>query len=395
MLFISFLFLSIPACAQDSEEPTESAEINAFINNKPIPSIKVTDWTSINITVEDASGIPWGSLKTKFPILSVYVWPFIHPTWRPYLGYTKLQFETEVIEGDGRGWYHKVTPNGIPEADRGRIYELNLEVKTDDIAVDYSVVIGIKATRISAQGVIMGSSYINVPVKASSLNNVKMYTRITTKTTPPRSMINYNVDLVNDGYYRDTFKVEVEGENGLIVHADKQALVLEPNETKAIEISVLTPEKFFDTGTPNRLNIYVSSISDPKLVKVGELIVISEGFYISPVLLTVIIFLSIFLLLLIQSIKFINKRRKTNEAEAEKNKKPKKKFEKSLENLFSNIRKTSKEQDKIEEKKSESEPIKKEKNVLITKINREKEEDRIKKEKALSKIRKQQKKQRR
>jgi hypothetical protein len=384
----------MPVYAQEVEETIESAEINAYINNKPIPSIKTTDWTSINISVEDASGIPWGKLKSDFPILSVYIWPIIHPTWRPYLGYTKLQFDTEVIDGDSRGWYHKLTPNGIPEADQGRKYDLKLEVKTDDIAVDYFVVIRIKATRISAEGVLMGISYIDVPVKASSLNNIKMYTKITTKTTPPRSMIYYDIELANDGYYRDTFKVEVEGENGLIVQADKQALVLEPNEKKNVKISVLTPEKFYDFGTPNRMKIYVSSISDSEKIEVGELIVIIEGFYISPIIITVLIFIIIFMLLLWQSFRFI-KEKKINRIEKEKTKKSKKKSKNILKGLFSNLYKPSEKQDQNIEYKSEPEPVKKEKPVFEINIDREAEEDNRKKEIALAKIKKQQEKQRR
>jgi hypothetical protein len=58
---------------------------------------------------------------------------------------------------------------------------MTLEVKTDDIAVDYAVVVGVKVIRVAPSGEDIGVSYIYIPVKASSLNNLKMTAGFTTK----------------------------------------------------------------------------------------------------------------------------------------------------------------------------------------------------------------------
>jgi hypothetical protein len=281
MLFFIFLFSTFSASAQ--EDPEESAEVVAYIDvpDNRIPAINISDWTIINIKVVDAYGINWSLLTTRFPVLSQYVWPIIHPTWKPFLGYSSLSFEPEIIEGDPRGWYARVTPSGITLADQGRIYDLKLEVQTDDIAVDYAVVVGIKVTRKNVYGVKSGVSYINIPVKASSLNNIKMDATVTNKEAAPFSYVYFDINVKNYGYYRDMFSLEFEAENGLIVSATEQLFVLDPGETDNIKINILTPEKLFDQGTPNTIEIYAKSSTDQTSTLIGTIVVVTRGIYIS------------------------------------------------------------------------------------------------------------------
>ena len=87
LLFCSiFIGSSFSAYAQD--EISEPAEIIGTIEtqNNRVPSIGVSEWTTINVTVRDAAGINWTDLSTRFPIQTKYWWPIIHPAWKPFLG---------------------------------------------------------------------------------------------------------------------------------------------------------------------------------------------------------------------------------------------------------------------------------------------------------------------
>jgi hypothetical protein len=311
MLLLCSIFLvsSLPVYAQ--EEIEEPAEIVATIDvsDNIIPPIGVSEWTTINLTVLDAYGIPWAYLSSKLPILARYIWPIIHPSWKPFLGYSSLRFEPEIIEGDSRGWYTRVTPSAIPNADQNKTYPLKLEVKTDDIAVDYAVVVGIKVTRVNVFGDDAGVSYIYIPVKASSLNNIKMETQVSTKETAPHSFVHFDIIVRNLGYYRDMFSLEFIEENGLEVATSKQLFVLNPGESQDIRIDVLTSERLFDLGTPNKIEIYAVSSGDSNSIHIGTIVVITKGVFISPligIIATPIIVVLIILCILFYNIK--NKR---------------------------------------------------------------------------------------
>lgn len=305
LLFSILIIVSSLTVSAQDEETTEPAEVvgTLDVEDGRIPAIKVGDWTVINVTVKDVFGINWTRLNNRFPIRSVYIWPLIHPSWKPFLGYTSLQFETEVIEGNPRGWIHKVTPNGISNANQGRTYDLQLSVKADDIAVDYAVVIGIKATRINLFGEVAGVSYIYIPVKSSALNNIKMNAQITKKETPPKSYVTFDAQVSNYGYYRDMFQLEFETDKKLNVSSENQLIVLESGDSQKIRITVLTPEKLFDQGTPYTIDVYATSSGDPIPVKIHTFVVVSKGMYVSP--LAAIIATPIILLLVVFYVVFI------------------------------------------------------------------------------------------
>ncbi len=306
-----FLVFSMTSCVKGEIE--EPAEIVASIDSpdNTVPPIKL-EWTTIDLDVIDAYGINWSDLSTRLKFRANFWWPIIHPNWRPFLGYSSLRFEPEIIEGDPRGWFMKVTPNGIPSADQGRTYDLKLEVKTDDIAVDYAVVIGIKVTRVDVFGEDSGISYIYIPVKASALNNVKMNVGSTTKEAPPHSYVNFDITINNHGYYKDMFKLEFIEENKLKALASKQLFVLNPGESQNLKINIFTPEKFFDLGTPNKIEIYATSSGDLNPIHIGTIVVITKGVFISPlagmIAAPIIIFLIIIYILF-----FYNRNKKQRE----------------------------------------------------------------------------------
>ncbi len=287
----------------------DPAEIVAVIDtpDNRIPSIKVGNWTTINITVQDEFGINWTKLKGP---VSEIIWPIIHPSWRPYLGYTSLRFEPEVIQGNPRGWYAEVTPTAVTQADQGRIYPLQLRVKTDNIAVDYSVVIGVKVTRRNLNGQDFEQSYIYIPVKASSLNNIKMVPQgVTTQYIAPHSFGYFDVTIQNFGYYRDMFSFQFVTDHGLLIQPTPQLIVLNPNDEQTVRIGFLTPEEFYDIGTPNTINVYAVSASDPNPELVGTLVVITQGLYISPLIGIILIPIIVILLLIFIFFFFIKSRR--------------------------------------------------------------------------------------
>ena len=128
-----------------------------------------------------------------------------------------------------------------------------------------------------------GVSYIYIPIKASSLNNIKMETTITNKETSPFSYVYFDLNMKNYGYYRDMFSLEFVAENELIVFSTKQLFVLDPGGSDTIRISILTPEKLFDQGTPNKIEIYARSSTDQTLTLIGTIVVVTKGIYISPI----------------------------------------------------------------------------------------------------------------
>jgi hypothetical protein len=302
LILLSTLFYScLPVQAQEEEE--WSAEVNAYIIGE-IPSIKVTEWTPINITLNDAFGIDWEYLSSSlFPYASKFLGPqinvlYMNIVWsisplmpsyvQDFLGYTKIRLEPEIVEGNPKGWYLKVTPNFIPEANPGRNYSITLEARVDDSAINYSIIAGIKCTRIDTNGGEIGTSYIYVPIKASPTNYIKMNAIATRKNAGPKSMVYFTFDITNEGYYRDVFQFDLEEENGLLALTNEQAVALNPGETRAITMGVLTPEKFWDPGTPNKIDVNIYSIGDPTKTLVGSLVVYTEGFYISPLVLIIL-----------------------------------------------------------------------------------------------------------
>lgn len=286
LLFASLMVVS-PIPAQDEEEQAgDGAEINAKIIDD-IPSIKVSTWTDIDLLIVDKFGIDWRMLSSSVPEWWMRIfWPlnpsFPQPVER-FFGPTSIKLEPEIAEGSESGWYARINPSTIEETYSGDNHTVTLQVQVDDSSVDNSVVIGIKCTRIDTLGGELGYSYIYVPVKASPTNFIKMETlEESTKETGPKTLIDFTLDIKNEGYYKDVFEFEIEEENGLMGLMNQQAVTMLPGETKRVTLEILTPEKLFDPGTPNEVKIFVRSTGNTTKTLVGTLIVVTKGMYISP-----------------------------------------------------------------------------------------------------------------
>lgn len=295
VVFVLLLFSSsaliYPISAQDEDDSEIDAEINARIVGD-IPSIKVSDWTQIEIEITDAFGIDYRRLSEQVPrFIMEVIWPlnpsFPQPVKR-YLGPMSIRLIPEIVEGNENGWQLRMGPSIINNTLSGDTNSATLEVFVDDSSIDNSVVVGIKCIRLDTFGEPIGTSWIYVPVKASPTNYIKMETlEDNRKTTAPKTIVDFTLDIKNEGYYKDVFEFEIEEENGLMALMNQQAVTMLPGETKRVTLEILTPEKLFDPGTPNEIRVYVRSTGNETETLVGTLIVITQGVHISPLYLII------------------------------------------------------------------------------------------------------------
>ena len=288
VLLFSSLALISPVIAQDEEVSDYPAEINAKIIGD-IPSIQVTKWNKIDVEITDAFGINYRLLSETIPAWVMEIlWPlnpsFPQPVKR-YLGPMSIRLEPEIVQGNENGWNVRMATgySEIANSLSGDVHTVTLEVQVDDSSIDNTVIVGIKCTRMDTFGDPIGTSYVYVPVKAAPTNYIKMDAlEDSTKETGPKTIVDFNLDIKNEGYYKDVFEFEIEEENGLMGLMNQQAVTMLPGETKRVTLEILTPEKFFDPGTPNEVRVYVRSTGNSTKTLIGSLIVVTKGFYISP-----------------------------------------------------------------------------------------------------------------
>jgi len=416
LIFFLFIFLifssTVTLAKNETEEEQVTAEINVDIEGD-IPSINVSEWTPITIQIKDAFGLNWTRLQQKFPFLYMkLVWPFMFgPKVNDYLGYTSLVFEPEIYSGRADGWNLKIEPSTIPGTTGGQSHKITLYAQVDELAVDYSVVIGVKCTRFLATGEEYGSSIFFIPVKASAFNYVQMYALNSKKTVPPRSITDMKVQVINKGFYPDVFRFKVKSKDNVIGVVTESGLYIKPGETKTITVNVLTPDIFFDPGTPHKLDLYVSSINDPTETYIGSILVRTQGFHISPLVILVLVIIIILIVVLFFSIKKLkientnilikNKKKIKTEKETTENTDT---FKDKISSLFKKepvikkaetIEKTKeikleKEKPVVEEKIKEK-PVEEKPKPLVDK---RKEKELRKKERLLLKLKREQEKQR-
>jgi hypothetical protein len=134
----------------------------------------------------------------------------------------------------------------------------------------------------------------------------------TTKEAAPHSYVDFDITVNNLGYYKDMFKLEFIEENNLEALVSKQLFVLNPGESQNLKINVFTPEKFFDLGTPNKIEIYAASSGDPDSIHIGTIVVITKGIFISPLVGIILVPIIIFLII-IYILFFYNRNKKQKE----------------------------------------------------------------------------------
>lgn len=362
------------------EEELEEAEINAILPDD-LPRIKVSgeEWTSIDIVVEDRSGLNW-SVWEKYPYVTTHIlWPIMFgKEVLGYIGYTSLIFEPEIASGNAEGWEFEVDPSTVGDTTRGITHNLVFRAKVDKLAADYSVVARVKVTRIDALGKEGGVSYFYIPLKAEPYNFIQMMVDEPRVKTPPKSIVEFDIKVTNQGLYEDIFSFNAKTTNDdVFASFSHGGLFLKPGETKTVKMSVLTQEEFFDPGTPTQFDIYVSSIKDPEEILIGNVVVITEGFFFSPFVIStiiIVIFILIFLFLLTKKV-IVRLPKKTEKIKSIKEKQVEQKRKKEPESIkIKKIGEPIQEKPKlIEEKKLSAEQIKKEKEIQKIKKQQEKQ----------------------
>jgi len=314
-----FSMISQSVTSQDTSD-TESAQVALTIDGK-LPPISNENWTRINITLHDQFGIDWERFITPkseggvgFPIWYMkLVWPFQlrMPDIGRFLGYTSIELNAKMID-DSAGWEVHIPENVITNANPGKKYKKTIDVKTNTLGADYSATIEIEIIRIDVWGESCGVTYVYIPVKASPFNFLTIKSVKSTIIASPKSVAYFQIDITNDGYYEDIFQFDIKSNDGLTGIANEQTIDLKTGETKRVTIGILTEEKFFDPGTSHTIDIYAYSTGDPTPTKVGSVILITEGFYISP-LVGIILAPIIIILLIIYLIFFYRKQKKEQE----------------------------------------------------------------------------------
>jgi hypothetical protein len=302
-----FLLLSGSAFVQSKETQEEvvtSAEISATIDDFIIPGIQ-KNWTAIHLTVIDNYGLNWTAIKEmqkdpKHPLYKILFSDFWTQTWWVYvyripkgiLGYTSILLKPEYPEG----WAVKVIPSAFNTTTAGMRHPVTVYAQVNELASDYNPLIKIRVIRYDTFGAEYGSSYINLPLKAVSLNYAYIDAIEPTKKAPPRSLVNFPIEVTNKGEYRNTFQFNITGESGIYGLVAQQSLTLDSGETRIIQLQVITPEVFYDYGTPRKVDISIYPLGNPSGKISASVIVITEGFYLSPLItfiLGIIIILSL------------------------------------------------------------------------------------------------------
>jgi hypothetical protein len=411
LLFTSILLLtlfSFPAIAQvDEDESTPAAAdsgsgVGLILSGGNITNIKIGNWTEINITVVDSYDLNWTALqRLPFPewwMKTVWRIQFGIPDIERYLGYTQIRLEPEVITDEGKiaeGWSVKFEPNTIKDTTQGMTWPVKMYAKVNRLASEYNPIVRVKCIRYDVQGNYYNESYSYIPIKSVPRNFAVIETTENTKKASPYSMVYYTIKVTNEGEYKDVFQFDVQGKDGVIGLISEQVLVLDSGETKYVKLSAITPDILFDAGTARTIDVSVYSFRNPEEKYSLNVVVITEGAYLSPI---IIFFIG--LILLVFAIIFYlyeNYMKSAPKYEQKKIKEQKPKKQKKVK-LFSNFFKDLDDKNKKVENKQE--PVKKEEiletevvkeePIVKPKVDRKTEEKRRKKEKALAKIRKKQ-----
>jgi hypothetical protein len=267
------------------EDETEGAGVGATIDNAVLPGIQ-KDWTAINITIQDNFGLQWNRFLPGGD-LSFYAqwwmqtwWVYVYKVPKGMLGYTSIKFVPEYPDG----WAVKIEPSTIGKTCNQMTHHVIIYAQVNELASDYNPLIKIKCIRYLTDGVEYASSYIYLPLKAASLNFAYVRALETTKKAPPRSIVSFPIEVTNKGEYRNTFQFNVAGQLGTYGLVAQQSLTLNSGETQTIQLQVITPEVFYDVGTPRKVDISIYPLGNPTEKISLSVIVMTEGFYISPLI---------------------------------------------------------------------------------------------------------------
>lgn len=307
---ISFLliFLLLGSTLISAENATEeetgrSAKAHLSIQ-ETIPAVRVNEWSSFNATLIDDYDFNWDQFKDQPYWVTHIYWRFLFgiPDIGRILGYTTIKIDADVVDQDYNpveGWGAQVEPSSITGTTQGRKWPIKISATTFRAGVEYAVFIRLKLTRFDAWGDLDASSYLYIPIKASSYNDIEMISKTTTKRAAPKSIAVFDIEFKNNGYYQDVFNFMVEGDGEVVGHFDSQALFIKPGETRNAKLYIMTPGSAYDAGTPHRLEIYTYSRLNQTKTYVGTVNLITEGSHVSPLFLLVFAVIVIIILIVI------------------------------------------------------------------------------------------------
>jgi hypothetical protein len=324
LIIVLILFSSISYSALSADEiDLYDAEINAYIQQSGgLPSIKLSNWTSINVSIDDTFSMNWTYFQEEFfndnePIkkaINKWWWNKIFKNLdapvQSFLGYTSLKFKPIILSENPKGWHVRIIPSTIVNTTTGKKHTITIETQVDDSVVDYSAIIRVNCTRIDTLGNEYGYSYIDIPVKVLPSNYLKSNVKDTVRKMGLNNISKIKISITNEGYYKDIFHFVVNESGEIDAKIDNQILVLEAGETKTIVLNVLSPERFIDFGTPSFIDIFAYSDSDKNLIQVGSINIITQGVFISPLYIIILSIFAIIFILIITVLYYIKFRKK-------------------------------------------------------------------------------------
>jgi hypothetical protein len=127
----------------------------------------------------------------------------------------------------------------------------------------------------------------------------------TIKEVSPHSIVTYQIDITNKGYFTEIISTEITSPDyGISGILSEQGLIINPNDTRRVTLSISTPEIFFDPGTSHIVNISAYSTRNPEQKFHGEVQVRTKGLYFSP-LIFVVLAIIIFMIIIVFVIMFL------------------------------------------------------------------------------------------
>ena len=300
----------ITVAGVSSQQSTSDAELSV-IPIGAMPLIPPNKETIIPLKYTDNFGMNWTTLQyfkgstglgaIRSFITTRIIWPIIHPTWKPFLGYTRVEFSAEIVGNPG-GWIASVNPTTIPQSTDGTKADLSLKVFVNDLNAANTVIVRISATRFLKDNSEYGISYFDIPVRSEKLNYIDIKPDIGSKEVRPDSMTTFQIDITNLGYFIDAFAAKVTSDKTVKGVLSEQSFVLQPGETHRVTLQVLTADNVFDPGTTHTITINAYSLKNPEKQFTGQVQVITKGFYfsaltISAIGVTLLIILCFFLII--------------------------------------------------------------------------------------------------
>jgi hypothetical protein len=117
------------------------------------------------------------------------------------------------------------------------------------------------------------------------------------------------IEVRNLGNYLDSFnfRVKTSASKGLLI-SQPQAVTLEPNEVKYVNLGIVTSENFWDPGTLHSIEIEAFSIYEPTRTNSNTVTVFTQGLYVSEIGMFFIFFIIAILVIIYLFIYLIRKK---------------------------------------------------------------------------------------